>query len=300
MAASGCARLGTFTSKPPQYLPMKTNQFPPDSVAESLAHLRQQVVRRAAQVCAQNGPAEAVVSPYRINPLGAHVDHQGGPVLARTINEYTVLVFWPNAASERVVLHAQLVAAETPLEISLKDIATASPMASTGWQRYAMAAFKVLAAHTRLTCGFVGYVSGTMVGAGLSSSASVVLAYLMALATANKISLSDAELIELSRQVENDYLGLRNGVQDQMSITFGHQNGLIRLAVDQRTAELIPDPPSVQDVAWVLCHSGYTRELVNSGFNTRVDECRAAAALLDSTASRLCDVAENNPQRLAG
>ena len=37
-----------------------------------------------------------IVSPYRINPIGAHIDHQGGSVLARTIDQYTVLVFMPS------------------------------------------------------------------------------------------------------------------------------------------------------------------------------------------------------------
>ena len=34
-----------------------------------------------------------IASPYRICPLGAHVDHQGGPVLGMTINAYTLMAF---------------------------------------------------------------------------------------------------------------------------------------------------------------------------------------------------------------
>ena len=44
----------------------------------------------------ENIPAsdiQVVISPYRICPLGAHIDHQGGPVLGRTINTGTVLAF---------------------------------------------------------------------------------------------------------------------------------------------------------------------------------------------------------------
>lgn len=36
-----------------------------------------------------------VASPYRICPLGAHIDHQGGPVLGMTINAYTILAYVP-------------------------------------------------------------------------------------------------------------------------------------------------------------------------------------------------------------
>jgi len=38
-----------------------------------------------------------IASPYRICPLGAHIDHQGGPVLGMTINAYTLLAFVPSA-----------------------------------------------------------------------------------------------------------------------------------------------------------------------------------------------------------
>jgi len=39
--------------------------------------------------------ARAIASPYRICPLGAHIDHQGGPVLGMTINAYALLAYVP-------------------------------------------------------------------------------------------------------------------------------------------------------------------------------------------------------------
>jgi len=36
-----------------------------------------------------------MASPYRISPLGAHIDHQGGPVLGMTINAYSLLAYVP-------------------------------------------------------------------------------------------------------------------------------------------------------------------------------------------------------------
>ncbi|CAK9170671.1 unnamed protein product [Ilex paraguariensis] len=41
-----------------------------------------------------------VVSPYRICPLGAHIDHQGGTVLAMTINRGILLGFVPAGDSQ--------------------------------------------------------------------------------------------------------------------------------------------------------------------------------------------------------
>ncbi|XP_071907814.1 galacturonokinase-like isoform X1 [Coffea arabica] len=41
-----------------------------------------------------------VVSPYRICPLGAHIDHQGGRVSAMTINKGILLGFVPSDDSQ--------------------------------------------------------------------------------------------------------------------------------------------------------------------------------------------------------
>ena len=35
-----------------------------------------------------------IASPYRICPLGAHIDHQGGSVLGMTINACTLMAFY--------------------------------------------------------------------------------------------------------------------------------------------------------------------------------------------------------------
>ncbi|EOY32093.1 Galacturonic acid kinase isoform 8 [Theobroma cacao] len=44
-----------------------------------------------------------VVSPYRICPLGAHIDHQGGIVSAMTINKGILLGFVPSGNTQRVI-----------------------------------------------------------------------------------------------------------------------------------------------------------------------------------------------------
>ncbi|KAK8939465.1 Galacturonokinase [Platanthera guangdongensis] len=48
-----------------------------------------------------------VISPYRICPLGAHIDHQGGIVLAMTINKGIILAFVPSSDSQVVLCSGQ-------------------------------------------------------------------------------------------------------------------------------------------------------------------------------------------------
>ncbi|KAJ0030472.1 hypothetical protein Pint_13941 [Pistacia integerrima] len=50
---------------------------------------------------------QVVVSPYRICPLGAHIDHQGGTVSAMTINKGILLGFVPSGDTEVVIRSGQ-------------------------------------------------------------------------------------------------------------------------------------------------------------------------------------------------
>jgi galactokinase/galacturonokinase len=228
-----------------------------------------------------------VVSPYRFNPLGAHIDHQGGSVLARCLNQYTILCFWPSDDESSTIscaLHGNW---------QRTSFSTGQLEDKYGWDSMVRAAAAAFNAHSSLKLGINGVVFGTLVSGGLSSSASVVLAYLTAFALVNDTKLNCVELVELCRQVENDYRGLNNGIQDQMSIAFGKSGQLTRLHVDSVTAEWIPDPANATEMQFLMCFSGITRDLAGSAFNTRVAECRQAAKLLCPDAEHLGQVAEN-------
>ena len=230
-----------------------------------------------------------VVSPYRINPIGAHIDHQGGSVLARTIDQYTILVFVPRDDNRVSLVTGFEQAADSSSSFTLGETQT-----HVNWERYAMASAKALDGDKAAVHGLQGFVFGTMIGAGLSSSASVILAYLSALGVANNRHLAAPKLVELCRQVEHNYMGLNNGIQDQMSIVYGQQKSLSLLDVVSAEATQISDHTSSRDVCWMLCYSGFSRELVASNFNTRVAECCEAAKLLDDQAEHLGQVPKAN------
>jgi galactokinase/galacturonokinase len=221
-----------------------------------------------------------IFSPYRICPIGAHVDHQGGPVLGRTINMGTRLAYSPLDSKGIHIESAQL--GETRFFIG-------DEIDRMHWARYAQAAAIVLDKKHNLRRGFMGQLNGTLIGAGLSSSASVSLAYLRALADVNDIELSNERLVQMEYELEHDLLGLHIGFLDPLTIVYGKRNAL--LFMDTITASVKPvfDSPS-NDSAWILAYSGVSRDLSKSGFNRRVLECRQAASLLKDGAQILCDV----------
>ncbi len=214
------------------------------------------------------------VSPYRISPLGAHIDHQGGAVLGMTINARTVLVFIPNK-EKRIRLYSMNYPGVA--EFGIDTIKTPQ---RDDWGRYAMGAAKVLRDLGDMEYGFTGALNGTLPESGLSSSASAGLAYLKALACVNGIELSNEDYVELDRRIENDYLKLKNGILDQTSIVYGKKDNLVYIDTRTGDTEAFERPGGGDDFKILIVHSGIQRELTSSGFNTRVEECRKAAGFL--------------------
>ncbi len=64
-------------------------------------------------------------------------------------------------------------------------------------------------------------VSGKHPIGGLSSSAAVTTAYLLALCDVNGINVSKKELIQYSHWVEISFIGLNNGIIDQSANILG-------------------------------------------------------------------------------
>ena len=218
-----------------------------------------------------------IFSPYRLCPIGAHIDHQGGPVLGRTISMGTLLEYEPLDSNEVLLSSEQF----GQVRFLIGDLETSH------WARYAQAAARVLDAQR----GMHALVSGSLIGSGLSSSASVGLAYLKALADTNDIQLTKEELVQSDYKLEYDELRLQIGILDPLTIVYGRKNAL--LFMDTLTASVtpIPDPPS-GIFAWIVAYSGVSRELTSSGFNIRVEECKQAASLLKEGAQILSEVSQ--------
>ena len=221
-----------------------------------------------------------IFSPYRICPIGAHVDHQGGAVLGRTIQFGTTLAYEPLDSREIHIASEQLGESRFSMDREIEK---------GHWARYAQAATRVL---PKLRRGMKARVSGPLIGAGLSSSASVGLAYLKALADVNDIELSSNDLVQLDFDLENGQLGLQNGMLDPLTIVHGKRDALLLMDTLAGSATPIFDL-SMGRAAWIVAYSGISRELTKSGYNVRVEECREAASLLQEGAKRLSEVSKD-------
>ncbi|KAF6141774.1 hypothetical protein GIB67_027952 [Kingdonia uniflora] len=240
-----------------------------------------------------------VVSPYRICPLGAHIDHQGGTVSCMTINKGILLGFIPSG-DPQVLLRSGQFRGEVRLRVdeiqeplnSTKTHEKVNACEESNWGCYARgASYALQKSGKKLTQGIIGFMSGSegLDSSGLSSSAAVGVANLLALESANSLRVSPIENIELDRLIENEYLGLRNGILDQSAILLSRYECLTCMNCKTKEHTLI-HPPQLQEnkepkgmkaYKILLAFSGLKHALTtNPGYNHRVAECQEAARVL--------------------
>jgi len=237
-----------------------------------LARLR---ATAAAMADCAPGDTRLVRVPYRICPLGAHVDHQLGLVTGLALERALWLAYAP-VAEARVRLRSR----ELPGEVAF---ALDQPEAQRGeaWGRYARgAAAALVASGYELQRGICGMLAGTLPIGGLSSSAAVTIAYLLALEEANGLEVGERENVALEQHVENRFIGLNNGILDQSVILLSRRGQLLFLDCESDEHWLVPAPPAMPPFQVVVAYSGVTEALVGTDYNQRVAECQEAARLL--------------------
>lgn len=215
-----------------------------------------------------------VRSPLRICPLGAHIDHQLGHVTGMTIDQSLLLAFVPTADGE-VYLESEDFT--PPVSFNLDQV---PPYTPRDWGNYIRGAVLGLQQQRRLTHGLVGVIGGEMPIGGLSSSAAVTIAYLLALEAVNGLDVSPKENVELVRFTENKYIGLNNGILDQSVILFSDHGHLTYIDCQNIEIKQMHGPLRAGDFEILVAYSGLTRVLVGTDYNNRVAECQEAARLL--------------------
>ncbi len=226
-----------------------------------------------------------IFSPYRVCPLGAHVDHQHGLVTGFAINKGVDL--WFDVCEDGHV-HLESKTFEGIVDF---EIDAPSQVREQHWGDYARGAKYALRKRFELKNGINGVIQGSLPVGGLSSSAAVLIAYVMAFAKANDITLQPFEVVKIASEAEREYIGLNNGLLDQACIALGKKNQLLFLDCDSNDYRLIPfgnQPSTVNSKQSTvngnelpfeigIFFSGLTRSLVNSDYNLRVYECKTAA-----------------------
>ena len=217
---------------------------------------------------------QVVYSPLRISPLGAHVDHQDGLVTGMTLNQAIVLAFVPRTDGRVCV---ESVNFPGRVEFDVDDV---PPMVVGEWGNYLRGAVLALQQRYDLRVGIDGIVEGKMPIGGLSSSAAVGVAYLLALEAVNGLQVTPQENIGHDRYIENVYLGLRNGILDPSIILMSDRDHLTYLDCQSVEFRKYLTPVDNGRFEILVAYSGLAKSLACTDYNVRVAECQDAARLM--------------------
>lgn len=157
------------------------------------------------------------------------------------------------------------------------DVTQGTLVKEKHWGDYARGAKFALKKRFSLRYGINGVIKGSLPVGGLSSSAAVLITYVMAFAKANNIELAPFEVVKIASEAEREYIGLNNGILDQSCIALGKKDGLLFLDCDSNEYRIIKRNPGMPDFEIGIFFSGLTRSLVDSDYNLRVYECKTAA-----------------------
>ncbi len=209
--------------------------------------------------------------PYRISPLGAHIDHQFGKINGLALDKGIHIAY---SAKHNGVVELQSINFPKRAQFHVNAIPAEKVW---DWADHCRGAAKILSEKYPLRMGLSAVIEGTLPIGGLSSSASVIIAFLSALAKVNGIKLGDWETIMMAKAAENSYVGVNCGKLDQSCEVLCRKNLLLYLDCRDDSYELIPMNTAMKPFKIAIFFSGLERSLANSAYNLRQDECKAAA-----------------------
>ena len=217
-------------------------------------------------------PDDVAFCPYRISPLGAHIDHQFGKINGLAIDKGIHFAY-----RRKTTGICELNSLNFPGKRAQFHVSSVPEEKQNDWADYLRGAAIKLGEKYRLKYGVAGILEGGMPIGGLSSSAAVIIVFLSALCRVNGITLGDWELILMAKAAENEYVGVNCGKLDQSCEVLCRKNELLYLDTKDDSYELIKTPENMPGYKIAIFFSGLERNLAASAYNARQDECKAAA-----------------------
>src|SRR6266496_2143908 len=223
-------------------------------------------------------PSHVARAPGRVNLLGEHVDYNDGFVLPVAIDRATYLAFSPSD-SDQTTLVAMDFNEETSFSLqSILSKRQTDPSPLPDWAQYPAGVMCAITEEKLSTPGLKGvYASTVPRGSGLSSSASVEMAFMLAWQTLSNWTLPPMQRALLGQKAENQYVGVNCGIMDQFASACGVENKLLLLDCRSLEWKTIPLP---EDVSIVIADTSVRRKLTSGEYNKRRFACEEAVRLL--------------------
>jgi galactokinase len=222
--------------------------------------------------------ARLVRAPGRVNLIGEHTDYNDGWVLPVAIDRFA----WVAAVArpdQKLLVHSENLGETVTLDL---DEADAAPRRD--WSDYPHGVARALVADgVALRGALLRLASEVPLGAGLSSSAALEVAVGRALIELSGEPVDAVRLAILCQRAENEFVGMRCGIMDQMISSVarpGHALLLDCRSLEHRPVRL-PDA-----LRLVVCNTGVRHELASGEYNRRRAECEEGVRIVAGVVGR--------------
>jgi galactokinase len=232
---------------------------------------------------AQTGrqPAGVWAAPGRVNVIGEHTDYNDGYVMPFALAQRVLI-----AAAPRNDHGTWTVTSLNNRSTKIFHTADLQP-GMTSWQAYvAGVVWALKEAGHRVDGADLVLTSDVPKGAGLSSSAALECAVLIALADLNELEIPGLERAKLARRAENAFVGAPTGLMDQAASTLCTADHALFFDCRTDAAEQVLLDTRSAGLEILVLDTKTPHALVDSEYAARRTSCEEAARLLGVAALR--------------
>lgn len=234
-------------------------------------------------------PIRVFHAPGRVNLIGEHIDYNGGYVFPAALTFGTTMLIRPRRDH-----NIRFASTNLPVQ---KTISTDDPLSydeADDWVNYPKGVLHFLKEEGFTFHGCDVLYSGEIPnGAGLSSSASLEVVSGYGFTAMEGKPIDRQKLALISKQAENEFVGVNSGIMDQFAVAMGQKDRAILLMCDTLEYQLVPFHS--QPYKLVIGNTNKRRGLLDSAYNTRREQCEAALSTLQEELPQLNNLCELSP-----
>ncbi|PFG17810.1 galactokinase [Propionicimonas paludicola] len=227
-------------------------------------------------------PTGFALGPGRANLIGEHTDYNLGFVLPFAIDRAAVAAFRPRA-DRQIRLATDF--APGVITSDLDHLEGAG-----GWSAYPLGvawALGEFGADLHAATGFdLALHSDVPVGAGLSSSAAIESATVLALDAMWGLGLDRRTLARVGQRAENVVVGAPTGIMDQSASLLGEADSAVFLDCRSLQASAIPLGLDAAGLEILVIDTRVSHAHATGGYATRRAQCEEGARVLGATSLR--------------
>ena len=201
-------------------------------------------------------------SPGRINLIGEHTDYNGGCVLPAAINKYTYITF---EESDHFEAYSKYFDQRVKFSLDEKK-------ENVEWLNYVKGALLYTSKYMKKKISpWKIEISGVLpLGAGLSSSASLMVGVVYGLCKVENWEMSRRQIANVAHKAENEFIGVNCGIMDQHIVAMGKKDTFMLIDTLNKEFEYVHAEKFPQ---MIVIDSGVKHKLASSEYNKRRMEC---------------------------